>query len=349
VKEKVKDQVDGAGGPGGMLKDAAKDALPFGGGGDDGDEGGKDGTPGAGQGRRMPVQQRVDIALPLETVYNQWTQFEEWPKFMHRVKRATQEDECTVSFAVKIWGITREFSADIETQRPDDRIKWKVSQGMTHTGVVSFRELAPSLTRVELGFDVDPGGLLEKFARGARHVKRASRGDFHRFKGFVEMAEQETGAWRGVIEEGELVEEHDPSYDQQREYADVDELTQSESEQDGEDEQEEGSEQPRGRSRASGSDSSKSGQSRGGGRRGGEQKASGSSGKQQRGRQSSGSGQSRSGGGSQKRRASGDSSSSGSSRGRSTSRSGGRSRSSASSSGRRSGGGRGSRSQGSKR
>ena len=138
VKEKVKDQVDEAGGPGGMLKEAAKGALPFGGGGGDS----KDGTPGAGKGRRMPVQQSVEIALPLETVYNQWTQFEEWPKFMHRVKRATQEDECTVSFAVKIWGITREFSANIETQRPDDRIKWSVSQGMTHTGVVSFRERA---------------------------------------------------------------------------------------------------------------------------------------------------------------------------------------------------------------
>jgi uncharacterized membrane protein YgcG len=153
-----------------------------------------------------------------------------------------------VSFAVKIWGITREFSANIETQRPDDRIKWKVSQGMTHTGVVSFRELAPNLTRVELGFDVDPGGLFEKFARGARHVKRASRGDFHRFKGFIEMAEQETGAWRGVIEDGELVEEHDPSYDEQRQYSDIEELTDQESE-GGEEEEEESSREKRSQKR----------------------------------------------------------------------------------------------------
>jgi hypothetical protein len=305
----------------------------------------------------MPVQQSVEVALPLETVYNQWTQFEEWPKFMHRVKRATQEDECTVSFAVKIWGITREFSANIETQRPDDRIKWNVSQGMTHTGVVSFRELAPNLTRVELGFDVDPGGLLEKFARGARHVKRASRGDFHRFKGFIEMAEQETGAWRGVIEDRELVEEHDPSYDQEREYADIGELTsESDSEQDEEDEQEDGSETRRGRSRASASGSSKSRQPRGEGRRGRQQTGSQSSRKQQRGRQSASSQQSRARGRSQNQRKSGSSGSSKSSSRRGSggssgsTQSSGRSRSSASSSsGRRSSGGRSTRSQGSKR
>jgi carbon monoxide dehydrogenase subunit G len=180
----------------------------------------------------MPVQQSVDIAAPVETVYNQFTQFEEWPSFMHRVKRATQEDECTVSFAVKIWGITREFQADIETQRPDQRIKWTVSQGMTHTGIVTFHELGPNLTRVMVGFDVEPGGLLEKFARGSRHVKRAARGDLHRFKALIEMAEIETGAWRGVIEEGELVEEHDPSYDEQRQYADGETLVDASDEED---------------------------------------------------------------------------------------------------------------------
>jgi uncharacterized membrane protein len=347
VKEKIKGQVDEAGGPGGMLKEAAKGALPFGG----GDGGGsKGGTPGVGKGRRMPVQQAMDIGLPIETVYNQFTQFEEWPNFMHRVVRATQEDDCTVSFEAKIWTRTREFTANIETQRPNERIKWSVSQGLTHTGVVSFHELGPKLTRVLVGFDVEPGGMIEKFARGARHIKRAARADLHRFKAFIETAEQETGAWRGVIEEGELVEEHDQSYDQEREYADIEELTsQSDSEndeeeeqQDGEDEQQEGSEKRRGKARAADSGGSASRQSRGQGRRGQEQKGDQSSQKPQRQRKSTGSGQSRTRGGGQNRRRSGDSSGS--------SRSSGRSRSSgSSSSGRRSSGGRGSRAQGSKR
>ena len=200
--------------------------------------GNQGGAQGVGQGRRMPVQQSIDIAAPIETVYNQFTQFEEWPNFMHRVKRATQEDDCKVSFAAKIWGITREFTADIETQRPDQRIKWSVSQGMTHTGLVTFHELGPNLTRVMVGFDIEPGGLFEKFARGARHVKRASRGDLHRFKALIEMAEIETGAWRGRIEDGELVEEHDPSYDEEREYADAENLFEPSDQEDEEDEDE---------------------------------------------------------------------------------------------------------------
>jgi uncharacterized membrane protein len=231
LKDTVSDKVDEAGGAGGMLKEAASGLLPGGGG---GDGGGSGGMPGVGKGRRMPVQQAVDVAVPLETAYNQWTQFEDWPNFMHRVTRVTQEDDCTVSFATKIWGKTKEFSANIETQRPDQRIKWRVSQGITHTGVVTFHELAPRLTRIELTFDVDPGSLIEKAARGMRHVKRAARADMHRFKALIEMAEQETGAWRGVIEDGELVEEHDPSYDEEREYSDIDDLVEAESDSDDE-------------------------------------------------------------------------------------------------------------------
>jgi hypothetical protein len=196
VSSKVEEKVDQAGGPGGILKSALKKSLPFGGGGDEQGEDGDSGVHGIGEGRRMPVQQSVDIALPVDTVYNQWTQFEEWPNFMHRVKRVTQEDRSNVSFAVKIWGRTREFNAEI--------VKWHVTQGITHTGAVFFRELAPGLTRMELSFDVEPGGLIEKFARGARHIKRAARGDLHRFKAYVEMQEEETGAWRGTIEDGKV-------------------------------------------------------------------------------------------------------------------------------------------------
>ena len=123
---------------------------------------------------------------------------------MHRVKRVSQEDPTKVSFATKIWGKTKEFEAKIVTARPDEKIKWEVTQGMTHTGWVTFHEIAPQLTRIELSLDLEPGGLLEKAARGMRHVKRAARGDLHRFKAYIEALEEETGAWRGTIEDGKV-------------------------------------------------------------------------------------------------------------------------------------------------
>jgi uncharacterized membrane protein len=242
LKDTVSKKVEEAGGAGGIAKEAVGGLLPGGGGGDGG--GGKGGLPGVGKGRRMPIQQAVDVAVPIETAYNQFTQFEDWPQFMHRVTRVTQDDDCSINFATKIWGKTKEFKAEIETQRPDERIKWKVSQGITHAGVVTFHELAPKLTRIEVSLDVMPGSLLEKAARGMRHIKRAVRADLARYKAFIEMQEHETGAWRGVIEDGELVEPHDPEYDEYREYSDVEDLQdlapdEDEDEEDEKDEQDE--------------------------------------------------------------------------------------------------------------
>jgi hypothetical protein len=109
-----------------------------------------------------------------------------------------------VSFTTKIWGKTKEFKAKIVTARPDEKIKWEVTEGINHTGWITFHEIAPQLTRLELSLDLEPGGMLEKAARGMRHVKRAARGDLHRFKAYIEAIEQETGAWRGTIEDGKV-------------------------------------------------------------------------------------------------------------------------------------------------
>jgi uncharacterized membrane protein len=200
VKEAVGEKVEQAGGAAGMAKEAGKGMLPGGGGKTKKSEG----VPGVGKGRRMPIQQDIDIGVPLKTVYNQWTQFEDWPKFMHRLDQVSQEDESHVSFKTKIWGISKEFKAEILEQRPDERIKWKVAEGVTHTGVVTFHELGPRLTRVELNLDVQPGSLIEKAARGMRHIKRAVRADLARFKAYVLMEEEETGSWRGAIEDGDV-------------------------------------------------------------------------------------------------------------------------------------------------
>jgi uncharacterized membrane protein len=322
LKEGVSDKVNEAGGAAGIAKQAAGGLLP---GGDSG--GGKEGMEGVGKGRRMPVQQAVDVAVPLETAYNQWTQFEEWPNFMHRVTRVTQEDECTVSFATKIWGKTKKFVAEIETQRPDERIKWRVTQGITHTGVVTFHELAPRLTRIELNIDVDPGSLIEKFARGARHMKRAMRADLHRYKAFIEMQEIETGAWRGVIEEGEVVEEHDESYDEKRDYSDAQELAYGSENGSGADEEEEEEEEERPKARSTQRAKSQTRRSSGGRSSSGsspKSKSSGSSRSSSRSRGSSNGGDASSSGGSKRAKSSGGSSrsrSGGSSKRKSSSRS----------------------------
>jgi uncharacterized membrane protein len=195
VGESAKDAVgQKTGGVGGIAKEAGKSLVPGLGGGGGKDKSSSDGAPGVGKGRRMPVQQDLDIGVPLKTVYDHWTNYEEWPTFMHRVQTVTQEDDENVSFKAKIWGISREFKAEIIEQRRNELVKWQVTEGMTHTGIVTFHELGPRLTRVELNLDVDPGSLIEKAARGMRHVKRAARADMARFKAYVLMEEDDSSS-----------------------------------------------------------------------------------------------------------------------------------------------------------
>ena len=220
AKGVVDDKIKDAGGPGGIAKEAGKALIPGMGGGDDKDGGGgKGGEPGVGKGRRMPVQQAIDIGIPVTAAYNHFTQFEEWPKFMHRAQSVSQDDETHLKFKTKIWLFSREFTAEIEEQRPDERIEWHVTEGITHHGVATFHELAPRLTRVEINVDVEPSGLIEKSARGMRHVKRAIRADLHRFKAYAMMNPEPEGEWRGTIEDGEVKEqgESEESESKQRE------------------------------------------------------------------------------------------------------------------------------------
>jgi uncharacterized membrane protein len=273
-------------------KEGAKDALPFGGGSNKNDEAG------VGKGRRMPIQQAVDIGAPLSTVYNEWTQFEEWPQFMHRLESVSQEEDEQVHFKVKIWGKSKEFTADILEQRPDELIKWEVSEGMTHTGVVTFSELAPNLTHVELNMDVQPGSLLEKAARGMRHIKRAVRADLHRFKAHVMMNQEEQGAWRGTIDDGD-VKSRTESRSRSRASSSRSGSSRSSS---------------RGKSGASRSSSSRSGSSRSGSSRASSSRSSSSRSGSGSGSSRSGSGSSRSGSGSSRSRASSNGRSSSSSR-----------------------------------
>jgi uncharacterized membrane protein len=207
--DKLKDEVAG------KVKDEVKDSIAgaslfskLGGGSDDDDDDSgsdsKGGAPGVGKGRRMPVQQAADIGVPLAVVYNEFTQFENWPQFMHRVTSVSQQDETHIAFKTKIWGKTKEYTAEITEQRPDERIAWRVVDGISHTGVVTFHELAPRLTRVDVSLDLDPGSLIEKAARGMRFVKRAVRADLARFKAHLVMEEEASGEWRGEVEDGDV-------------------------------------------------------------------------------------------------------------------------------------------------
>jgi uncharacterized membrane protein len=141
--------------------------------------------------RRLPIQRWTDVAVPVQEAYEKWTQFEEFPKFMHRVLNVEQKDDQHLQWQEKIWFSTRQWEGEITDRRKNDRIAWKTTKGTSHSGVVSFHKLDSNLTRVLVTVDFHPSGMIEKMASGLRFVKRAVEADLARFKAYCELGDAE--------------------------------------------------------------------------------------------------------------------------------------------------------------
>jgi uncharacterized membrane protein len=191
--------VQGAASQSGGIAGKAAEKLLGGGDSDDDGGGGKQPAKGWGRGRRLPIQCSVDVAVPIGVAYDQWTQLEDFPEFMHRVEQVEQKDDETVMWHENVWGVRRSWESQIVEQVPDERIVWRSDDRGGHSGVVTFHELSDRLTRVELNVDFQPEGIFEKLASGLRFHRRAVKTDLQRYKAFVEMRNEETGAWRGEI------------------------------------------------------------------------------------------------------------------------------------------------------
>ena len=146
------------------------------------------------------VQESIDVAVPVTTAYNQWTQFESFPQFMGGVDSITQTSDTLTHWVTSIGGVKREFDAEITEQHPDERVAWKSIDGESHAGVVTFHRLDDNLTRLMVQIDWQPGTFIEKVGAVVNADTVQVKGDLKRFKDFIEKSGGETGAWRGNID-----------------------------------------------------------------------------------------------------------------------------------------------------
>ena len=154
------------------------------------------------------VEKSVEIERPLRMVYDQWTQFEEFPRFMEGVEEVHQIDDKTLHWKARIAGKTEEWVAEIVQQIPDQSIAWRHTRGAVNAGVVTFTPLDARRSRVTLALEYDPKGFVEKVGDVLGVVSRRVEGDLERFKHFVEERATETGAWRGEIKPSGEVDPH---------------------------------------------------------------------------------------------------------------------------------------------
>lgn len=199
--------------------------------------GGKGGS-GSGSGgkktRRLPIQRWTDVALPIDQVYEEFTKFDQFPRFMHRVLNVEQKKPDKISWSEKIWFSSRQWEGRVTERRKNDRIVWTTKSGMSHKGIVSFHKLSDNLTRVMVDMEFEPNGMMEKMASGLRFVKRAVQADLARFKTYVEMQDAKGIDYRPNPED----EKDDQNDEQDENGGDSDEPTSREQKSDEEREQE---------------------------------------------------------------------------------------------------------------
>jgi uncharacterized membrane protein len=147
------------------------------------------------------IEKSIEVERPVRTVYNQWTQFEEFPRLMKGVKKVSQLDDQRLHWEAEIAGKDKEWYARITDQVPDQLIAWQSEGGEYNSGTVTFAPINSNRTRINLQLTYDPEGFVEKTGDALGVVSSRVENDLERFKDFIENRGQETGGWRGTIRE----------------------------------------------------------------------------------------------------------------------------------------------------
>ncbi|KAB2362766.1 SRPBCC family protein [Actinomadura montaniterrae] len=146
------------------------------------------------------ITESVNVTVPIRVAYDQWTQFEDFPRFMEGVEEIRQVDDTTLHWTVRVAGVTRRFEARVTEQLPDERVAWTSTEGPAHAGVVTFHRLDDDTTRVTAQMEFDPEGFVEKAGDRAGALHRRVKDDLRRFKTFIEARGVQTGGWRGKVD-----------------------------------------------------------------------------------------------------------------------------------------------------
>jgi uncharacterized membrane protein len=146
------------------------------------------------------ITKSVEVEVPVQAAYDQWTQFEDFPRFMEGVEEVVQVDDRHLRWNVRVAGAERTFDAEITEQHPDERVAWKATGETMHAGVVTFHRLDDGKTKVTLQMDLEPSDWVERVGDALGIVDARIQGDLDRFKEFIEERHVPTGAWRGEID-----------------------------------------------------------------------------------------------------------------------------------------------------
>jgi uncharacterized membrane protein len=197
------------------VKDKAKEALTGGGGGG--------GSKPAKATKATNIVESIDVGVPIDVAYNQWTQFQDFPSFMKKVENVEQQAEEKVTWKAKIVWSHRTWESTILDQVPDDRIVWRSKGQKGHVdGAVTFHELAPNLTRILVVLEYYPQGMFERVGNIWRAQGRRARLELKHFRRHVMtrtiLNPDDVEGWRGEIHDSQVTRGPDEEDETSDEY-----------------------------------------------------------------------------------------------------------------------------------
>jgi uncharacterized membrane protein len=157
------------------------------------------------------IVEDIDVGVPLELAYRQWTEFGQFPKMMKKVEQADQESEEELRWKAQVFWSHRTWESTVIEQVPCDHIVWRSKGQKGHVdGAVSFHELGPQLTRILVVLEYHPKGLFERTGNLWRAQGRRVRLELKHFKRHVMthslLHPDDVEGWMGEIRDGEVVD-----------------------------------------------------------------------------------------------------------------------------------------------
>ncbi|RKE17533.1 SRPBCC family protein [Streptomyces sp. TLI_171] len=212
-KTSIAKAVLGAGASG--VKQAVTGAFSRGGGSGKGGKGGGKDT------KVTNIVEQIDVGVPVRVAYNQWTQFQDFPKYTKKLENVDQSEDQKLTWKAGIFLSHRTWESTIVEQVPDELIAWR-SKGEKGSadGTVTFHELAPNLTRILLVIEYHPQGLFERTGNLWRAQGRRVRLELKHFRRHVMtrtvLDPDSVEGWRGEIRDGEVVRSHEDALEEEQ-------------------------------------------------------------------------------------------------------------------------------------
>jgi uncharacterized membrane protein len=164
---------------------------------------------GVGAGRRaVDVQKMIDVAAPIDEVWELWNSYENFPRFMAHLKEVRRTGEGRSHWvAAGPAGSKVEWDAVTTESVPNEVLAWKSVEGsaVENAGVVRFRPNPDGTTRIDVRMSYNPPGGAMGHAIAAlfgADPKRAMDEDMVRLKSLLE--EGKTRADEGPVSLDEL-------------------------------------------------------------------------------------------------------------------------------------------------